>query len=442
MKSTEFPQADTLCTQYDMLPHGGTVLCALSGGGDSVCLLHWLYGLRQEYGFRLIAAHYNHQLRGAQSDRDEQFVRNLVTTLPEVELVVGSGDVSGTALETGTGIEETARDMRYAFLQQVAQDAHADVIATAHNANDNAETFLLNLMRGCGLNGLCAIPPRRDNIVRPLLTTPRRDIDAYLRSHNLPHVEDGSNTDQRYTRNRVRARLLPLLVQLSPNILAQMTQTITRLRGDEEYLLEQTQIHFPRAESVDNGLCVDAASIAVLPTPIAMRGLRRLLEQLTGSGQCSASHLQAVLHLCRSGDPSAQCALPNGITARRVYDKLELVHQAESALFTPEITPAVYEGQPHTPYAFYLCAQVQPAPRPRRTGDRLTLPNRPSRTVKKWMIDEKIPRHLRDQLPVLDCDGQVAGVLGLGPDTAFTPTVGQPCWFVRYIPDTERKQLS
>ncbi|MBQ3557811.1 MAG: tRNA lysidine(34) synthetase TilS [Oscillospiraceae bacterium] len=439
MKSIDLPHAHRLCAQYDMLPHGGTVLCALSGGADSVCLLHWLHSLREEYGFRLIAAHYNHQLRGAQSDRDEQFVRSLVSCLPDVDLVVEWGDVTAAAAERRQGIEETARDMRYAFLQQAARDVHADVIATAHNANDNAETFLLNLMRGCGLNGLCGIPPRRDNIVRPLLTTPRRDIEAYLTAHDLPHVEDGSNTDLRYTRNRVRIKLLPLLVQLFPGAAEQMTRTIARLRADEEYLLEQTKKQFPKAESIADGLSVGAAAVADLPVPIAVRGLRLLLEQLTGNRRCTAAHLQGVLDLCRSTDPSAQCALPGGITARRVYDRLELVHQANALFGGIEITAAVYSGQLHEPFAFYLASEQKPLPRPRKTGDRLTRPGRPGKAVKKLMIDEKIPRHLRHALPVLDCGGQVAGVVGLGPDAAFLPTVGQPCWFVRYIPNIERK---
>lgn len=441
MKNTELPQADLLCRQYDLLPGGSTVVCALSGGTDSVCLLHWLYHRRQRCQLRLIAAHYNHQLRGAQSDRDEQFVRELVATLPDVELVVGRGDVSAAAARRKQGIEETARDMRYAFLQQVAQDTHADVIATAHNANDNAETFLLNLMRGCGLNGLCAIPPRRGSIVRPLLTTPRRELEQYLISHNLPHVEDGSNTDLRYTRNRIRSRLLPLLLQLSPGVLARMTQTIARLRSDEECLQQQTARQFPPATPTQDGLRVDAGAVAALPEPIATRGLRLLLEQLTGTGRCTAAHLQGVLALCRSDNPSARYDLPGGVTARRVYDKLELTH---SALPDDDVavTATVYTGQPQTPFSFFIVSDSRPVLRQRRTGDRLTRPGRPGKSVKKLMIDEKIPRHLRDTLPVIECNSRVAGVVGLGPDAAFIPAVNQSCWLVRYIPNRERMQLS
>ena len=135
------PHALELCREHDLLPRGGHILCAVSGGADSVCLLHWLTRLREEFGFSVTAAHYNHQLRGDESRRDEDFVRSfLQTCCPGVPLVTGSGDVAAQAAQKGTGIEETARDMRYAFLQQAAQQVGADVIATAHNAEDNAET--------------------------------------------------------------------------------------------------------------------------------------------------------------------------------------------------------------------------------------------------------------------------------------------------------------
>ena len=205
---------------------GSAVLCAVSGGADSVCLLHWLYGLRTRLGLKLTAAHYNHNLRGEESRRDADFVRSFVETCcPDVTLIVGSGDVSGQAARNKTGIEETAREMRYAFLQETARQVGATVIATAHNADDNAETVLLHLIRGSGLRGLTGIPPRRDNVVRPLLTTHRAHIEEYLRMYGLPHVEDSSNTDQRFARNRVRRQLLPLLKDMQSRLIDHMSRT-------------------------------------------------------------------------------------------------------------------------------------------------------------------------------------------------------------------------
>ena len=240
-----------LCREYDMIPAGGTVLCAVSGGADSICLLHWLNTLRAVRPFTLAVAHYNHNLRGAESDRDEAFVREFVgrrcgalrvntpegeRLLPPVECFVGSGDVAGEAKRMGKGVEETAREMRYAFLEQTAQRVGAAVIATAHNADDNAETLLLHLIRGSALRGLTGIPPRRGKIVRPLLTTTRREIGEYLRVYSVPHVEDSSNASDDYSRNRVRHRVLPEMEAINPWLAERMSQTIRSLRGDEEFL--------------------------------------------------------------------------------------------------------------------------------------------------------------------------------------------------------------
>ena len=172
-------QIERFIREQDLIPPGSTVLCAVSGGADSVTMLHILYRLREKLRFHLAAAHYNHQLRGAESDRDQRFVEQFVqlccgqhrqgdgTVLPAVPLYLGSGDVAGQARLRGAGIEETARDMRYAFLRQAAGEAGADLIATAHTASDNVETILFHLARGSGLRGLGGILPKREEIIRP-----------------------------------------------------------------------------------------------------------------------------------------------------------------------------------------------------------------------------------------------------------------------------------
>ena len=164
-----------LIQTYDMLPSGGTVLCAVSGGADSMCLLAWLLELGPKYGCAVAAAHYNHGLRGAQGDADEAFVRDWCAG-HSVPFYAGRGDVASAAKEHGWSIEEAGRNLRYAFLSETAEQIGALRVATAHNRGDNAETVLFNLARGSAARGAAGIPPVRGPYVRPLLWAQRADV--------------------------------------------------------------------------------------------------------------------------------------------------------------------------------------------------------------------------------------------------------------------------
>jgi len=203
------------------------LIVALSGGADSVCLL---YALR-ELEYKTEACHVNHKLRGEASDNDEKFTRTLCEKLG-VKLHVRQIDVKSLQ-KKHQSIEETAREARYAFFDAIGAEA---LIATAHTANDNTETVLLNLIRGTGLRGLCGIPPVRDKIIRPLIEVERAEVEAYLKEKNVDFITDETNFSDEFTRNNLRLNVIPLLEKLNPSLNAGMTRMCKNLYHDWEFL--------------------------------------------------------------------------------------------------------------------------------------------------------------------------------------------------------------
>ena len=189
-----------------MLPAGGLILCAVSGGKDSMYLLENLRKLAPERDFSVACAHFDHCLRGEESRRDRRFVEDWCRA-HNIPCTVGEGDVRAHAAACGRSIEETARELRYEFLDRTADALGADRIATAHTADDNAETLLLNLARGTGLKGLCGIPPVRGRLVRPMLTVTSAEVLRWLEENRIPHVEDSTNETDDCARNVVRHRV-------------------------------------------------------------------------------------------------------------------------------------------------------------------------------------------------------------------------------------------
>ena len=204
------------------------VLIGLSGGADSVALLRLLL----DAGYRCTAAHCNFHLRGEESDRDENFVRDLCRQW-KVQLRTVHFHTAEEAARRHISIEMAARHLRYEWFEQLRQEIHADVIAVAHHRDDSVETFLLNLIRGTGLNGLRGIRPRNGHVVRPLLCLNRSEITDYLDRIGQPYVTDSTNLQDEYTRNKIRLRLLPMMQEINPSIKETLTDTAHRL--DEAY---------------------------------------------------------------------------------------------------------------------------------------------------------------------------------------------------------------
>lgn len=219
-------------TRYNMLQENDVVAVAVSGGADSIALLHALHSLKHELGITVVACHVNHNLRGEESMRDAQFVEDFCS-INKIPVTFYSIEVKADKHES---VEERARKMRYECFDKICNKLNAK-LATAHTASDNAETVFLNILRGTGTKGLCGIPPVRDNIIRPLLRCTREEIENYCKENNLSFVTDSSNLSDDYTRNKLRHRLIPLLLEFNPSLfdgISRMTSAVY----DDNALLE------------------------------------------------------------------------------------------------------------------------------------------------------------------------------------------------------------
>jgi tRNA(Ile)-lysidine synthase len=442
-------QISSLVQEYDMFPKDTTILCAVSGGADSMCLLHMLKELRQTDGLTIAAAHYNHLLRQDASDGDEAFVQSVCAQW-DIPFYVGRGDVKTEAAKAGQGTEETARAMRYAFLQETAAAVGAGRIATAHTADDNVETILMRFVRGSGLSGLCGIPPRRGDIVRPLLQIARRDVLSYLSERQVPHREDASNHDLSYTRNRLRHEVVPLLRKINPNLSATVAAAARSLRQDHDYLNAVTARNRELIQPAEGNRVISRKALLQLPPAVSTRIVYQTLEEIgIGRKDISVSHISAILSLLRSDDPSGRVTLPRGALVQRVYEELLFAKDSD---FSDSFSPMpLAEGETHIPHLpwtvtvtrckapetppsgtlFFLdAAKASQAPlelRPRKTGDAIRLFRREgTKSLKEWMVDAKIPRHLRELIPVFATETEVAAVAGFGPAAHWAAAPGSP----------------
>ena len=390
--------------EQNLIAPGDTVICAVSGGADSVAMLFALYLLREKLGITLEAAHFNHNLRGEESLRDETFVRELCARY-DIPLHVASGEIHPGK----KGLEAAARDARYAFLESLPGK-----IATAHTADDNAETILMHLVRGTGLKGLGGIAPQRRKLIRPMLGITRREVEDFLAEWHLPHVEDSTNETDAFLRNRLRHHVMPLLAAENPRIAENLSQMALRLREDEACLSRQSEYEtLPEVEA-----------LRTLPSAVRSRMLERFLKE-NGVREPEDVHIAQAEALVFSESPSASAAFPGGVTLSRQYGRLTANPTGEA--FTPvtltcpgsaEMAGIRITCEPAGELAqsenlLTVCPVGKISIRPRQTGDKIRLSGG-SKSLKKLFIDRKIPAAVRERIPVVCDETGILGVYSIG----------------------------
>jgi tRNA(Ile)-lysidine synthase len=358
---------DTI-SRYSMLDPGDRVVVAVSGGPDSICLLSVLLALAQDLNLTLHVAHLDHMFRGRESAEEALFVADQAKTLG-LPHTIEKFDVPAFCRERGLAAQAGAREVRYAFLSRVAAEVKATRIATGHTASDQAETLLLRLIRGAGLTGLSGIPPRRDNIVRPLIAITREEILEYLQTNGIKYVSDPSNTKPVYTRNRVRKDLLPVFRQFNPRIVETLATAADLLREEDETAERQLAgIAAGIMEQRGDAVVLKREEFNRLPTAYRRRLIRKAVGR-AGQDPARLSSVQiddAVLFISTAQTGRALHLL--GLQVAREYDELIVRPEAGAKPYARDLAVPGITAIPE------LGLEVETMIRNRQTGDYTDLP--------------------------------------------------------------------
>lgn len=442
--------------RYDMVAPGDRVLVAVSGGQDSVALLHALWSLKDTLGVELQAAHLHHGIRGTEADEDLEMVQELCGVLG-VELTVGRVSVPELAERNRVSLERAGREARREFLASVARAHSCERIALGHTATDRAETVLMNILRGSGLRGLRGIAPVAGKVIRPLIDVTREETAAYCRSQGLVPRVDGTNLDPAYClRNRVRLELFPLLErEYSGGVVRSLLRLAEIAEGELQWTEPMVQEALRAAlRHQEVGLALDLGKLAELPAGLLRRVLLAAAQVACGEGpgEVDAEHVEALEALVRRGRTGARLAFPGGLWAERGYGEVTLAYRGPEAREGAawEVSLPV-PGCAELPVGGWMEATVvsrvpsvkshgaaeallgeyavgkRLTVRAWRAGDRLALPGGKSRKLQDLFVDAKVPRSERRRVPVVVGEkGQVLWVAGLRVSAAAQGPRGAP----------------
>lgn len=423
--------------RHRMLSRGETVVAAVSGGADSVVMLHALASLQKEYSIKIIVAHLDHGLRGAESRRDFLFVKGLAAALglPFEGRKLGRGELKGR----GRSTQEAARERRYEFLESVAEKYGAKRIALGHTLDDQAETVLMRVIKGSSLSGLAGIPPKRGRYVRPLMDVSRAGIEGYAKAHGLDYVTDSTNIERKYLRNRIRLDLIPALKDFNPNIVETIARTSAVLSEDDDFLEAASQRAFDSSLKGQgaNRVELDRKKLSRMRPAILSRVFLRAARTLGRDVDMASAHVEAFSALVKGARPNASQTLPSGLKSQRIYDRIVITGERpkKSAIFETAVKvpgrtviegigefeatlvkpPARFTADKKVAWFDYeaLKRSGPLVARHFKPGDRI----RPfgmegTRKLKDIFIDQKVPVEARKRTPVVTSGNLVVWVAG------------------------------
>ncbi len=432
-----------------MLEEGDTVIVGVSGGVDSVVLLHVLMAIRDEYDLSLIVAHVDHGIRGEESRREADFVRDLAQGLDlRFETVVT--DVPALAREKRMSVQEAAREARYAFYEEVRKKNNGQKVAMGQTADDQAETILMRVIRGAGLRGLKGIPPfRGEGFIRPLIETSREEVEKYADKEGLSFITDSSNIKDIYLRNKVRHDLIPHLErEYNPNIRVGLTRMASILSREDDYLdREAEEAMAGLIKGTDDELSLHIPSLRAFHEAIWFRVLQKMLATVLGGDlrRIKTVHLDALFRLLSHQAPNKVLCLPQGIYAEKHYAELfirrgkpPVVFPFEYLLDVPGVTlleglgkklvtriERVNRGTPveRDSKVAYLDDDKVVRPLTLRSfeeGDLfIPLGMKGRKKLKDFFIDSKVPKALRPHIPLLVSGGSIVWVVGYRINESF-----------------------
>lgn len=418
----------------NLLQYGDTVICAVSGGADSICLLHVLLSLAREYNLTIFTANVNHLIRAEESDADSEFVR-AVSRAADVKCFYREYDVPKISRERKIGEEECGRILRYEFFEELSASLGGAKIATAHNLNDNAETVLFRLARGSAAKGLSGIKYKRKNIIRPLLDVSREEIEKYLRSNSITWREDSTNSLPIYARNKIRLSVLPCLEEISSGSVKNIVSAAKLICEDDVFITECAQ---KSARECFFGTYLIAEKFSSLPMPIKRRVAAYVLKKWHTT-EITAEKTESFCSLFEK-ENGCKFDINGTFFAQKEYDRITLCKKEDKE----EFSFLLEEDRPISHKNFTLSAKTVFSPikrksnnvaifdadkvslpfvvRGRKDGDKIALAGMSGRKkLSDLFTDEKIKRQERDGVPVVEKDGEILFVCGLRQTKLYSP---------------------